>query len=108
MTFDHPLLIRQPHGICCRVSEMSIRRYIKSTVNLPTTSQAQMSQEILKEVNQVVKAALERAEETGNQGKTGKKRKYNTSFTPEDRAVIGRYAIEHGNAARSQKPHLLL
>ena len=107
MTFDHPLLIRQPRGICCRVSEMN-RRYFKPTVNLPTTSQAQMSPEILKEVNQVVKAGLERAEETGNQGKRGKKQKYNISFTPEDRAVTGRYAIEHGNAARSQKPHLLL
>ena len=57
-----------------------------------------MSPKILKEVNQAVKVALELAEETGNQGKRGKKQKYNTPFTPEDGAVIGRYAIEHGNA----------
>ena len=47
-TFDHALLIRQSRGICCRVSEMSIRRYFKPTVNLPTTNQVQMSPEILK------------------------------------------------------------
>ena len=57
-----------------------------------------MSPEILKEDNQAVKAALELAEETGNQDKRGKKWKYNTPFAPEDGAVIGRYAIEHGNA----------
>ena len=37
-------------------------------------------------------------EETGNQDKRDKKQKYNKSFTPEDCAIIGRYAIEHGNA----------
>ena len=47
-----------------------------------------MSPEILKEVNQAVKVAFECEEETGNQGKRGKKRKYNTSFTPEDCAVM--------------------
>ena len=35
-----------------------------------------MSPEILKEVNQAVKAAFECEEETGNQGKRGKKQKY--------------------------------
>ena len=47
-------------------------------------------------MNQAVTAALER--EAGNQAKRGKKRKYN-AFTPEDRAAIGRYAAENGNAA---------
>ena len=77
---------------------MSIRRYFKSTVNLPTPSQAQLSPNVLREVNRAVTAALER-EGAGNQAKRGKKRKYNASFTPEDRAAIGRYAAENGNAA---------
>ena len=80
------------------IAEMSIRRYFKSAVNLPTPSQAQLSPNVLREVNQAVTAALER-EEAGNQAKRGKKRKYNASFTPEDRAAIGRYAAENGNAA---------
>ena len=67
------------------IAEMSIRRYFKSAVNLPTPSQAQLSPNVLREVNQAVTAALER-EEAGNQAKRGKKRKYNASFTPEDRA----------------------
>ena len=79
------------------IVEMSIRRYFKSTVNLPTPSQAQ-----LREVNQAVTTALER-EEAGNQAKRGKKQKYNASFTPEDRAAIGRYAAENGNAAAVKK-----
>ena len=51
-----------------------------------------------------MKAALESAEETGNQDKRGKKQKYNTSFTPEDRDIIGRYAIEQGNAETTPLP----
>ena len=52
-------------------------------------------------MNQAVTAALER-EEAGNQAKRGKKRKYN-AFTPEDRAAIGRYTAENGNAAAVKK-----
>ena len=77
-----------------------------------------MSPEILKDVNQAVKAALEHAEETGNQGKRGKKWKYNTSFTPEDRAVMlssialsldsqyGFYSIIHICLTAQSKPVL--
>ena len=54
-------------------------------------------------MNQAVTAALER-EEAGKQAKQSKKQKYmyNASFTPEDRAAIGRYAAENGNVAASQ------
>ena len=51
---------------------------------------------ILHEVNEAVTAALD-------EEKRGKKRKYNTSYTPEDRADIGRYAAENGNAAAVKK-----
>ena len=52
--------------IRCRWScDMSIHRYFKPTVNLPTASQAQMPPSILKEVNQAVKVALQH-EAAGN------------------------------------------
>ena len=43
-------------------------------------------------------STLERDKETG-----GKKRKYTTTFTPEDRAVIGRYAAENGKSSSCQE-----
>ena len=61
-----------------------------------------MSPKTLSEENQVVKAAIDR-EKNVCLDKRGKKRKYNSSFTSEDRAVIGRYAAEHGNAATVRK-----
>ena len=42
--------------------EMSIHRYFKSKVNLPTTIQAQLSPNVVIEVNQAVTAAIERKE----------------------------------------------
>ena len=74
------------------IIEMSIRCYFQPRANLPTPSQVQMSPSMLKEVNQAVTAVLDC--EGGNQDKRGKKRKYSTSFTPEDHAAIGRYAAK--------------
>ena len=70
------------------IVEMSICRYFKATVNLPTPSQAQLSPNVIREVNQAVTAALEREEAPGNQVKRGKKN-YNASFMPEDCAANG-------------------
>ena len=44
------------------IGEMSIHRYFKSEVNPPTPSQAQLSPNVLREVNRAVLAALEREE----------------------------------------------
>ena len=71
-----------------------ILRYFQP--KLPSSSQVQMPPTILHEVNEAVTAALD-------EEKRGKKRKYNTSYTPEDRADIGRYAAENGNAAAVKK-----
>ena len=54
------------HHVQLSIVEMSIHRYFRSKVNLPTPSQAQLSPNVLREVNQAVTAALER-EELGNQ-----------------------------------------
>ena len=52
-----------------------ILRYFQP--KLPSSSQVQMPPTILHEVNEAVTAALD-------EEKRGKKRKYNTSYTPED------------------------
>lgn len=79
---------------------MSLRRYFQPATTLPTASQTQLSPNVLQEVNQAVRAALQPKE---NGGRRASKRKYTTSFTPEDRARIGKYASENGNAAAVKK-----
>ena len=54
-----------------------------------------------KEVNQAVATTLER--DKASPGKGSKKRKYTTTFTPEDRAAIGRYVAENGIATAVKK-----
>ena len=73
---------------------MSLRRYFKPTNKLPTADEAGLSANVVKEVNQVVTSALERSEASA-----GKNRKYTTTFTPDNRAAIGRYAANDGNSA---------
>ena len=83
-----------------RFNTMSLRRYFQPATTLPTASQTQLSPNVLQEVNQAVRAALQPKE---NGGRRASKRKYTTSFTPEDRARIGKYASENGNAAAVKK-----
>ena len=70
------------------IIKMSIHRYFKSKLNLPTPSHAQLSPNVLREVNQAVTAALEH-EELGNQAQQGKKQKYNMSFMTKDCTATG-------------------
>ena len=74
---------------------MSLRRYFKPANKLPTADKAGQSANV---VNQVVTRTLERTEASA-----GKKRKYTTTFTPEDRAAIARYAAQNGNSAAVKK-----
>ena len=59
----------------------------------------QLSPNVLQEVNQAVRALQPKE----NGGRRASKRKYTTSFTPEDCARIGKYASENGNAAAIKK-----
>ena len=77
---------------------MSLRRYFKPANKLPTADKAGQSANVVKEVNQVVTRTLERTEASA-----GKNRKYTTTFTPEDRAAIARYAAQNGNSAAVKK-----
>ena len=77
---------------------MSLRRYFKPANKLPTADKAGLSANVVKEVNQVVTRTLEQSEASA-----GKKGKYTTTFTPEDRAAIARYAAQNGNSAAVKK-----
>ena len=44
---------------------MSIRQYFKTSVNLPTTRQVEISPNVLKEANQAVKGVLDQAKPQG-------------------------------------------
>ena len=63
---------------------MNLRRYFKPASSLPSSSQTDLPANVLLEVNQAVTAVLQ-GKEAGTQG--GRKRKYTTTFTPEDRAL---------------------
>ena len=80
---------------------MSLRHYFKPMSSLPKSSQTQLPTNVLREVNQAVTASLGCEEERSL--RAGTKRKYTKSFTPEDRAKIGRYAAENGNTAAVKK-----
>ncbi len=75
---------------------MSLWNYLKQVNRLPTPEQAGLPVNMAQQVNQAVEKAMDRAPNA--EGRT-KKRKYTTSFMPEDCAAIGRYTAENGNAA---------
>ena len=78
---------------------MSLLKYMQPKRKLPTPEEAGLSPAVTREVNKTVEKALMQPAERGS---SGKKRKY-TTFTAEDRAAVGRYAAEHGNAAAVKK-----
>ena len=78
---------------------MSLLRYFKPANRLPTADEAGLPTTVTAEVNKAVEKALHGASKV----EKSKKRKYTTAFTPEDRAAIGRYAAENGNAKAVKK-----
>ena len=81
---------------------MSILSYLKPVQRLPTPSEAGLPDSVTADVNQIVEKVLSDGEK-GTEARRKPKRKYTTSFSPEDRAVIGKYAAENGNAAAIKK-----
>ena len=84
-----------------REFEMSLHRFFKPLTCLPTAEETGLSASTVEETNKAVE------EELGSQrsasARPNKKRKYTTTFTPEVRAQIGRYAAENGNGAAVKK-----
>ena len=74
---------------------MSLRKYFKPVNALPTPKESGLSMHATTEANKAVEKALWRETEAES---TGRKRKYTSTFTPEERAAIWKYAAENGNA----------
>lgn len=71
---------------------MSLLKFFKPTNTLPTAKDTGLSEHVIREANQAVSEAP-----------PVKKMKYTTTFSPDDRAEIGKYAAENGNAAAVRK-----
>ena len=78
---------------------MSLYRYFTSEVSfLPMPEATGIRKHATREANMAVKQAIQVRE-----SQKGKKRKYNTSFTDQDRAKIGRFAAENSNTSALKK-----
>ena len=75
---------------------MSILHYFKKT--LPSAGETEIGEVATREANQIVQGVLDRA--GGEPGPSGqRKRKPYTVYTGKERARIGRFAAENGNAS---------
>ena len=72
-----------------------IRQYFSPTTRLPSHKNNGIGAVATHEANGGVKSVLEKQASQ----QSDKKRKIYTNFSDTDRAEIGRYAAEHGNAA---------
>ena len=70
-------------------------RYFVSQ-SVPTSENTGLPSAAVLSANKAVQKVI--AESASKQLCTGKKRKYTTTFGQEDRAKIGRFAAQHGNA----------
>ena len=74
---------------------MALFRYFQPTASLPTTKETALGDTVTQSANTAVLREV--------QAKRPGKRKTYTAFTTEQRATIGKYASEHGNAAAVKK-----
>ena len=78
---------------------MSILNYFKAKTTLPTASQPSLTEDAVQCANREVERVLEELQMQGGR----RKRKAYSTFSDEDRAVIGKYAAENGNASALKK-----
>lgn len=80
---------------------MSLLKYFKPSKEGLSTAESLLSSKMTAAANKAVQEVLEKQDVTAtdSKDKDKKKRVYNTTFTDEDRAAIGKHAAEHGNAA---------
>ena len=79
---------------------MSILKFFRPANLLPTAKDTGLSEHLTQEANKAVESAMQKENEAPP---PKKKRKYTTTFSPKDRAVIGKHAAECGNAAATRK-----
>ena len=78
---------------------MSILALYKPTRKLPTAKNTGLSEHVTHEANKAVESTLQESEAPPEK----KKRKYTRTFSPEDRAEIGKYTSKCGNAVAVRK-----
>ena len=69
---------------------------------LPTAEDTGLSEHVIREANKAVESA-QKEQEVSEVSPVKKRRKDTVTFSPEDRAQIGKYAAENGNAAAVRK-----
>ena len=85
-------------------AEMSILNFFKPTNALPAAKDTGLSKQAIQEANKAVESVLKEQEEEADETPSSKKRrKYTTTFSPEDRAQIGKFAVKNGNAGAVHK-----
>ena len=78
-----------------QVAAMALLRYFQVTASLPTAEDTTLCDTVTQSANAAVLREV--------QAERPRKRKAYTVFTAEQRATIGKYASEHGNAAAVKK-----
>ena len=78
----------------------SLLKFFKPTNALPTAKDTGLSEHVIREANRAVKSVQKEQQPNEDPPANLKKRK---TFSPEDRAEIGRYAANNGNAEAVRK-----
>ena len=82
---------------------MSILNFLKPTNALPTAKDTGRSKQAIQEANKAVESILKGQEEADETPSSKKRRKYSMTFSPEDRAQIGKFAVGNGNVGAVRK-----
>ena len=80
---------------------MSLLKFFKATNALPTAKDTGLLEHVIRVANKAVESAQK--EQQPNEAPPAKKKKYTTTFSPEDRTEIRRYAANNGNTAAVRK-----
>ena len=87
---------QEPRAIFYTAADMSgLYRYF-SGQSLPTSEDTGLPSATVASANEAVQKAI--VQNASEQPCASKKRKYTTTFAEEERAKIGKFAAEHGNA----------
>ena len=88
---------QEPRAIFYAAADMSgLYRYFSSR-SLPTSEDTGLPSAAVASANEAVQKGI--VQNASEQPCTSKKRKYTTTFREEDRAKIGKFAAQHGNAS---------
>ena len=81
---------------------MSLPKFFNPTNALPTAKDTGLSEHVIREANKALENS-QKGQQVSEDPPVKKTRKYTTTFSPEDRAEIGKHAAENRNAAAVRK-----